>query len=261
MRSLRRIRKSAKRWGRYLGVRLGLRPALADRGYAICATPRSGSTYFGQLLASTGQLGSPLEYFHTAARRQNTDPNYPQHARAQAGIVRSMGATPNGIYAVKMMLPHYFRARKRLDLFRALPNLKFIRIRRHDLLGQAISLSRALQTGQFLASHHARRKAIYDIQRIKKCIDDVQAMEAGWDQLMPELRPITFYYEDVVRDPQAAVDRVAALMDLAAPPPITASLVKITVQRDRESEEWRQRFLADTGSAFQHLADDRRTLA
>lgn len=256
MRPFKPIRNAAKRWSRYLGVRLGLMPAPADRGYVVCATPRSGSTYFCELLASTDQLGKPAEYLNTVGRRKYTDPNYPKSTRAQMEIIRSMGATPNGIYGVKMMPLHFRRARSRGDLFHALPNLKLVRIRRRDLLGQAISMWRAQQTGQFVAAHRARKAPVYDAEKIRRCLGDVLAMEASWDAVIPELglQPLTFDYEDVVRDPQAAVDRVAALMGLPALPPINPALIRVTVQRGHESDDWRQRFLADTGEEFRHLA-------
>ena len=256
MRPFRPIRRAAKRWSQSVGVRLGLLPAPVDRGYVVCATPRSGSTYFCELLASTEQLGKPAEYLNTVGRRRYTDPNYPKNPRAQMEIIRSMGATPNGIYGVKMMPLHFRRARNRGDLFHALPNLKFLRIRRRDLLGQAISMSRAQQTGQFIASQRLRKTPVYDLLRIRTCLGDVLAMEASWDAVMPELglQPLTFFYEDVVRDPQAAVDQVAALMGLAALPPINPALIRVTVLRGHESDDWRQRFLADTGEEFRHLA-------
>lgn len=256
IRPFRSIRNSAKRWGAYLGVRLGLLPAPRDRGYLICATPRSGSNYLCELLASTGQLGKPAEYFNTVGRRRYLDPNYPKHPRAQVEIIRSTGATPNGIFAAKIMPLQYRRACKRVDLLQALPNLKFLRLRRRDLLGQAISMARAQQSGQFMSSQQMRQTPVYDVQRIRDCIGAVGVMEATWDELMRELgvRPLALDYEDVVRDPQAAVDRVATLMGLVALPPINPALVQVKVQRDRESDEWRQRFLADTGAEFRHLA-------
>src|SRR5262249_30596964 len=133
-----------------------------------------------------GQLGKPIEFFNTPARRNHTDPRYPKDRAAQIEIVRSKGATPNGIYAVKVLPNHYLKARKTTDVLRALPNLKVIRLRRHDLLGQALSLSRAGQTGQIMASKRAIAEAVYDAQDIRRCIRDVQAMELVWDQVLLE---------------------------------------------------------------------------
>lgn len=256
-RPFRHIRRGAGRWGRYLGARLGLLPPLAEFGYMICATPRSGSNYLCELLTSTGQLGNPAEYFNTVARRNHVDPRYPRSRSAQIDIVRSEGATPNGLYAVKILPIQYCRVRKKLDLFRALPNLRVVRLRRRDLLGQALSLARARQTGQILASNRAKAEPIYDVQDIRACIDALRMREAIWDQVMLErgLQPLTFTYEDVMRNPQAAVDQVAALMGLAAQVAIDPALIRVRMQRDGKTDLWRERFLADTGEEFRSLAD------
>jgi trehalose 2-sulfotransferase len=255
VRPLRSVRRLARRWVRLFGVRFSLLPRLADRGYMICTTPRSGSNYLCQLLASTGQLGNPIEYFNTRSRRKHTDPKYPKDRRGQLDIVRSMGATPNGIYAVKVMPLQYSRATKEVDIFRELPNLQLVRLRRRDLLGQAISVARVQQTGQFRASNQVSGKPVYDAQDIRNCLHAVRARESMWDQLMFEfgMQPLTLEYEDVMRDPQAAVDQVSALVGLAASPPIDFARVLVTVQRDRETDAWRQQFLADTGDEFRHL--------
>ncbi len=68
------------------------------------------------------------------------------------------------------------------------------------------------------------------------------------------MQPLVFDYEDVMRNPQHAVDQVAALMGVAPPVPIDPALVMVTIQRDRTSDAWRQRFLADTGEEFRHLS-------
>ncbi|MBL9034920.1 MAG: hypothetical protein JNN33_09155 [Rhodospirillaceae bacterium] len=222
----------------------------------ICATPRSGSNYLCELLTSTGQLGNPAEYFNTVARRNHVAPRYPRSRSAQIDIVRSVGATLNGLYAVKILPIQYCRVRKKLDLFHELPNLRVVRLRRRDLLGQALSLARARQTGQILASNRPKAEPIYDVEDIRACIDALRMREAIWDQVVLErdLQPLALAYEDVMRDPQAAVDQVAALMGLAAPAAIDPALIRVRVQRDGKTDLWRERFLADTGEEFHSFA-------
>ena len=45
------------------------------KGYAICTTIRSGSTWLSELLASTGQLGRPAEYFSTKFQKRILGPD------------------------------------------------------------------------------------------------------------------------------------------------------------------------------------------
>jgi trehalose 2-sulfotransferase len=156
-------------------MRLGLLPRPADRGYMICATPRSGSNYLCQLLASTGKLGNSLEFLNMAGGERYADPDRPPKPRRQLAVIRTTGATGNGIYAVKLLPSNYLFARRKIDLFSELPNLKVVRLRRRDLLGQAISLSRVRQTGQFMSSYPSTAEATYSEHRIaaarKRCRD------------------------------------------------------------------------------------------
>lgn len=223
----------------------------------ICAMPRSGSNYLCQLLASTDMLGNPLEFFNKAAGERTVDPNRPMRPRRQLDVIRTAGATRNGIYAVKLLPPHYLHVSKRIDLFGELPNLKVVRLFRRDILGQAISLSRVRQTGQFMASYPATTTPTYSANSIRSCLSALQEQEALWDEAMRRhgVQPLTFEYEDVMRDPQHAVDQVAMLMGLVAPMPINPALVAVTVQRDDSSVAWRRRFLDETGDEFRHLAE------
>ena len=116
-------------------VRLVDRP----RGYVVCAAPRTGSNYLCQLLASTGLLGRPREYFNAVGRRKYDDPDYPEHPRLQLRQVLSTGATSNRVYGVKV---HAFQLAPLLDVidpFAVLPRVRAVRLRRDDTLRQALS--------------------------------------------------------------------------------------------------------------------------
>ncbi len=255
-RPFRQVWKIAKRWRRRVGIRLGLLPAPADRGYMVCATPRSGSNYLCQLLASTNVLGNPLEFLNMAGGKSYPYPERPPKPRRQLDVIRSAGATRNGIYALKLLPPHYYFASAKVDLFHDLPNLKLVRLRRRDLLGQAISLARVRQTGQFMASYPTAAQPTYSQKLIRTCIRALHEQEALWDEIMLRqgVQPLTFEYEDVMRSPQDAVDRVAALMGLVPPVPIDPAMVLVTIQRNDITNAWRQRFLAETGAEFHELA-------
>ena len=103
------------------------------RAYLVCSTQRSGSTYLCELLASTGTLGHPQEFFE--ARAETGLPPHPGYflaglPRTGAGIrddlrptdgppysdlttvdgwgahlqrTFTLGATPNGVFGAKLM--------------------------------------------------------------------------------------------------------------------------------------------------------------
>jgi trehalose 2-sulfotransferase len=213
------------------------------RGYAICAEARSGSIFFSRILQSTGILGVPWEWFHdpVLVRALEADPR-------QFDALVDSSATPNGVYALKVFSPHFELARK-LRWAERLPNLHFVHLERSDLLGQAISLARALQTGQYKADQAALGEARYDRRAIADCLARLAYGRARWHCWFARngLDPLRLAYEDIVEDPQRAVARVAAHIGLGEEPRADLAKVDLPVQRDSVSEEWRGRFVRESG--------------
>lgn len=254
-RTFRPLRKFLKSLGLRRSVPASVR---AERGYIICANPRSGSSYFDELLGSTRVLGKPLEYFNYKTRSK-FDPAYPEDPKLQLEIVRTRGATPNGIYGLKLLPLHLEIIDGRVDPFRDLPNYQLIRLRRSDLLGQAISLTRAEQTGKFGSRHAPAEPRGYDCGHIRACLQTLFDYDALWQEIIGRLgvQPLELEYEALIQDPQKAVDQVAAFLGVKERARIRWRKVRSIVQRDETSLEWRERFLADTGGEFRHLVDFR----
>jgi LPS sulfotransferase NodH len=222
----------------------------ADCGYAICAVGRSGSNLLCQYLSSTGSLGHPLEYFNAAARRILGYPDFPDQPDKQIDCVLTIGATANGIYGIKVFPAQLDLVAKAILWTRLLPNLQFVRLTRHDLLGQAISLARATQTGQWRAIMTPQRPESYDGAKIYECLRAVARERTRWDVFFARngIAPTVIAYEDLVADPQACVDRVARLFDLPGKAAIETGQVDLTIQRDATTMEWRARFSAEFGN-------------
>jgi len=231
--------------------------ASGDRGYLICSSPRSGSTYLAELLASTGMLGVPREYFNVLDPWGRPDKERPGDPRPQFERVLTQGATPNGIYGAKSHADHFAAVAAVIDPMRVLPDLKLVRIRRRDMLAQAISWVRAQQTGQFSADKRPRAAPRYDPSAIRRLIVLLAEQAATWDRILAASgrAPLEIEYEHLVQDPQREVDRVARLMGVPLPAPIVPAHVKVTIQRDDLTAVWRHRFLAEAGDEFRHLAN------
>ncbi|QOF70476.1 hypothetical protein IG197_22115 [Aminobacter sp. SR38] len=217
------------------------------RGYAICTAPRSGSNFLCQNLASTGLLGSPLEYFNGPGRRYFDDPSYPDDPGKQLKRILSMGATANGIYGLKLFAHQHDWISDKVRWTEHLPKLKFVFLKRRDLLGQAISWARAKQTGQFRHTQPAQSQAEYHADNIAWCLTAVANEYARWEVYFArnDIAPLRLTYEDITAMPQAAVDSVASLVELAGRPTIAPGLVGVRIQRDGVTESWRRRFLAE----------------
>lgn len=215
-------------------------------GYVVCAVARSGSGYLCQLLSSTGVLGRPAEYFNTAGRRRYYSPDYPSDPNEQIEAVLRIGSTPNGIYGVKIF-PDQFNAMAPYRWTQRLPSLKYIQLVRNDLLGQAISLLRAEQTGRWKSSDAGSSQPRYDRRRIWRNMARLAEAEARWRVFFARnaIAPLKLCYETVVKDPQGAVDEVAEFVGLEHSAPIDRGKVDVAMLRDAASESWRRRFLEE----------------
>lgn len=219
-----------------------------SRGYVICATPRCGSNYLAQLLASTGVLGRPREYFNAPGRRKYDDPDYPEDPRLQLDQVVSTGATSNGVYGVKVHAFQLAPLLDHVDPFAELPRVRAVRQRRDDALGQALSWTRANQTNQHRAGDAPEGVASYDRARIDASLDFLARENAWWDDYLArtDTRVLEVRYEDLEADPQREVDRVAAFLRVRSAP-VRPEAVEVTRQRDAVTAAWRERYVAETG--------------
>jgi LPS sulfotransferase NodH len=219
------------------------------RGYVVCATPRSGSNYLCQLLASTGLLGTPREYFNAVGRRKYDDPAYPQDPHEQLSQVLSTGATSNGVWGVKLHPFQLVPLLEEVDPFVDLPHAAAVWIRRRDRLGQAVSWVRAQQTGQHRAGDQRKAGATYRTDLVDTSLAFLAQQDASWAEHLAgrDVRVLEIAYEDLHEAPQRQVDRVAELLGVPGPVTVDRSAVSVRVQRDDVTEEWRERYLADRG--------------
>jgi LPS sulfotransferase NodH len=219
----------------------------ANRGYAICTSGRSGSNLLCQYLSSTGMLGNPLEYFNGSGRRRLGYPEYPDDPAKQIDWIVTEGATPNGIYGLKIFPAQIEQIEKSIRWTEMLPDLKFVLLKRRDILGQALSVVRAMQTEQWRASMPARGPVRYDGAQIYQRLQIAARDYARWDIFFARkaVAPAIITYEDLLAGPQSAVDQVADLFGLRGRAHAASERIDLEIQRDATTEEWRQRFLAE----------------
>jgi LPS sulfotransferase NodH len=155
------------------------------------------------------------------------------------------GATPNGIYGLKIFPAQVEQIEKSIRWTELLPDLKFVLLKRRDILGQALSAVRAMQTEQWRASMPARGPALYDGAQIYERLQIAARDYARWDIFFARraVAAAVIIYEDLLADPQSAVDQVADLFGLRGQARAASERIDLKSQRDAITEEWRARFL------------------
>lgn len=214
------------------------------RGYLVCGEPRCGSSLLCRTLGSTGLLGRPAEYFRHPEMRARLRGD----CAAAVGALLETATTPNGVYGIKIF-SHQFDTMTGSGWIGHMPGLHFIQLERRDLLGQAISYVRAMQTGRFISARAETRPPEYDRRAIAGQISRLAAAGARWRSYFARngIEPLSLVYEEMIADTAGTVGRVAALLGLAETPGIDRSKVDVEIQRDEVSAEWRRRFVAESG--------------
>ncbi|RZJ40554.1 MAG: hypothetical protein EON87_17890 [Brevundimonas sp.] len=133
----------------------------------------------------------------------------------------------------------------------ALPGLRLVYLSRNDLLGQAISWARALQTKQYRSTQPRRGEAVYDSELIRAQLLVILQERALWEGYFARtgIQPLRIIYEQFVEQPRDAVHLIADLLDVPLLNQKSATRVDLLEQRDELSLEWRRRFLNDCGDA------------
>jgi trehalose 2-sulfotransferase len=251
------------------------------RAYIVCATPRSGSTLLCQLLEDTGVAGRPAEhveavrapgrplepreYFSGLRDRSVLDllaPSAPaRHDRATpaerlARMLRA-GTGPNGVFGTKLMwgymddlqeqlaaLPPLAALDGRQRLSALLGDVRYLRVRREDLVAQAVSMWRAVQTRAWRAEHATSREPVYSFAGIDHLRRQIAADDRAWTAWFRrhDVSVLEMSYSQLAAGPGAALrsalEFIGAAKELAGEPPAPT----MRRQADAQSRAWAERY-------------------
>jgi trehalose 2-sulfotransferase len=255
---------------------------MSDVAYLVCATQRSGSTLLCEALKATGIAGRPEEFFE--ARPTTGSPPVPVDYLAGidddyvTGLVaggpptpappysslqgvtfaehleRSLrdGRTRNGVFGAKVMWSQLVDiaalAGRDEEPFALLTSLlrptHWVWVRRRDVLLQAVSLWRALQTQTWREAGHAQPTAVYSRAAIAHLTALLADQDAAWAAFFARhaLQPLELVYEEYARDLPGAVARVIEHLGVDAPEGCIPTQAPMRRQSDGISAEWAEAY-------------------
>jgi LPS sulfotransferase NodH len=203
----------------------------------VCGTPRTGSTYLCDLLASTGVAGYPASYFREPdqqdwARRWGVpvagDGSFDYRSLVR-GALRA-GASANGVFAARVMwgtlelivqgLAGPAPSRADVDVLSdAFGPLLFVHLRREDVVGQAVSWARAEQTGYWQPGDTAQASPHLDTGQVDELVRTIREHDAAWSAWFSRQRvqPHVVTYEDLIADPGRTVTAILDRLGVEAP--------------------------------------------
>jgi LPS sulfotransferase NodH len=252
--------------------------------YLVLASQRSGSTLLVESLRATGVAGEPGEFFqylpHTSQSPQPRqwfdgvedesivrlldplDEGKPDLAPPEIwrDYIRTVGRTPNGIWGGKLM---WNQTSLLLDRANGLPDRSgpgllsairdvigsdpvFIHVYRPDVVSQAVSFWRAVQTRVWRGRPDPVRdaRAEYHAGAIAHVVTMLRAQEEGWRKwfIDENVRPMEVPYPVLWRNLTQVVGDVLEALGLdrrLAPAPV------LERQADQRSDEWVDRYRAE----------------
>lgn len=229
--------------------------------YIVCATPRTGSTLLCDLLTLTGVAGRPESYFREPDRRRWADvfgvaydDNGVVEYRAFAAGALTTGTTPNGVFAARVMWgnlpgmmrgldPHSQRASDLDALQDAFGELRFLHLRRRDVVGQAVSWARAEQTAYWQYGDTAQGEPRLDLHQIDRLVRQIEEDNDAWESWFTaqKVDPFSVEYESVSSDPNKTVRAVLSWIGVTPP----AEWVPVSPherQADGLNADWARRY-------------------
>jgi LPS sulfotransferase NodH len=233
--------------------------------YLICATPRSGSTLLCGLLESSGVAGHPASYFNREGLNGYADDwriARPRDGQIDEAFVRAAltaGKTSNGVFGGRIMaetLPELISglaaaasrpAVTDVDLLSAqLGRLRFVHLRRRDVVAQAVSWAKSLQThfwhpGEAVAP--GGQDPHYDEELIGRLVAAIERSEADWTVWFAahSIVPCEVTYEELAADPPRTAQEVLDYLGLDVPPD-RQLVVGHRRQADQLNADWITRF-------------------
>ncbi len=195
-----------------------------DIEYLVCITPRSGSSWLTEMLSKTKILGNPEEWFNPGNLPGIIKNRYPCLDPIEYfDCIKKTQCTDNKVFGMELSFFQYRIVNMALDLVQKeaslkllnLKNLKTIYLYRLDLVAQAVSLYRAVETGMFHsvqqnASEKGSVNFDYSEQRIWNWLIHILQQEFGWQQNFQKqaVSPLCLAYEEMWSNPDLTKLRI-----------------------------------------------------
>ncbi|MDX6516385.1 MAG: trehalose 2-sulfotransferase [Gaiellaceae bacterium] len=233
-----------------------------ERSLLICFVARSGSWFLSGLLASTGVAGRPSEAFFPRIEEEARVAHSLETDRDYLEWVLQDGSTANGAFGCKLMwseLQDVLGRLRRIDgeesearlMAGAFPNPRYVWLRRRDVVAQAVSWARALQTQQWQSYRSPVGEPRFDFAEIDGLVGLVKDEEEAWATWFEtnDIAAVQVFYEDLLADPFREVSRIVATLGLELPG--TAELRPypgFDRQADAVSADWCERYHVQSAS-------------
>jgi len=153
--------------------------------------------------------------------------------------------SPNCVFGFKVLyLDQFEDYLSKIDLFSIFPNMRVIYSTRNNRLEQAISLSKAFQTGQWESYTRKRKEPAFDYDHIKSCLSQIERHEMGWHTYFKKnnITPLQITYENIVTNFENVIIDVMNYIDIEIPEDFQVPAPTMRKLANQQSIEWGHKY-------------------
>jgi LPS sulfotransferase NodH len=223
----------------------------------ICCLPRTGSSLLGHTLYAAGAAGWPGEWLW----REDVDRNWKAWGVSSwheyLDRVLEAGTGPNGVFCTKLMWGylhdalHELRRLSRmydeddLAVLRSFfPEPSFVWVRREDVVAQAVSWAKAVQTGQWASFQPVQAEPAFDFDQVDGLYHLARVHDAAWARWFAAhaVDPLRVVYEELASDPVGVVEDVITRLGLEPAPVEGRAPMEPAAQADAVNLNWAEQY-------------------
>ncbi|NOR63557.1 MAG: hypothetical protein GQ535_13810 [Rhodobacteraceae bacterium] len=237
-------------------------PKSRRKGLILLSMPRSGSSWLASLSTATGRMGVADEWLDFA---HLTSPKGAKGRPAFNEKTLRAASTENGNFAVKIFPRQLLQVidEYEFDFIRRSVrehDTKLVLLERTDKKAQAVSLVRAMQTGQWRVSQPVSKAPQYNFGALAQAYFHICRGYDFWRTYLA-LQGFafeSFTYENTCKNPAPYLETVSTHFGV----PVFEGKSALEIQRDPQSADWRAQFETDLeqygipASAYQQKQPD-----
>lgn len=209
----------------------------------LATDTRTGSNYLCALMKSTGLLGNPHEYFSPHITFGN-----PFSIKDRCETALKLGTTANDVTSIKIFAHHMDLLNRKIRLSDYFENRYWVWLRRKDLLAQAVSRSKAIQTGSWDSTVAENIIPVYSSKRINNALKYISTADARWRIYFARnnITPFAIWYEDFIDSPVETIMQIGRFSEIEIRAESVNTEVHTKIQRTPINEGWEKKFISET---------------
>lgn len=178
----------------------------------IFSTPRSGSTFFADLIASSDLVGVPDEWLNPLFIKAVISENYAKNLLEAIDWVACRTSSSNGIFSINIQMQHYIHWKKQgFDLIKwGFDDAVYLE--RKDKISQAYSLAKARFTKKWDQRSEPENQSDaplnIPIYMILGALSDIYFWSEYYKKTLKQHIKRTIFYEDYLSDLQLILDLI-----------------------------------------------------